>query len=145
MSFEDYNKALKLGKKEYQARVMQGRKPTLPILDELLPAKGSYPEVPLGLVQIPAEQIVGTKTEGRSNAFAANFMPILTDKSEFAMKWASLSTSHVEEGIREPIKAYEYMNQFYVVEGNKRVSVMKFFDVVSIPGTVTRIIPERTQ
>ena len=145
MSFEDYNKALKLGKKEYQARVMQGRKPTLPVLDELLPVKGSYSEVPLGLVQIPADQIVGTKTEGRSNAFAANFMPILADKSEFAMKWASLSTSHVEEGIREPIKAYEYMNQFYVVEGNKRVSVMKFFDVVSIPGTVTRIIPERTQ
>ena len=38
MSFEDYNKALKLGKKEYQARVMQGKKPTIPVLDELLPA-----------------------------------------------------------------------------------------------------------
>ena len=61
------------------------------------------------------------------------------------MKWSRLSTSHVEEGIREPIKAYEYMNKFYVLEGNKRVSVMKYFDVVSIPGTVTRIIPKRTK
>jgi hypothetical protein len=53
--------------------------------------------------------------------------------------------SHVEEGIREPIKAYEYMNKFYVEEGNKRVSVMKYFDVVSIPGNVIRIIPQRTE
>lgn len=56
-----------------------------------------------------------------------------------------LCDSHVEEGIREPIKAYEYMNKFYVLEGNKRVSVMKYFDVVSIPGTVIRIIPKRTE
>ena len=36
------------------------------------------------------------------------------------------------------------MNKFYVEEGNKRVSVLKYFDVDSIPGYVTRIIPKRT-
>ena len=71
-------------------------------------------------------------------------MPILKQNSEFARKWATLSTSHLEEGIREPIKAYEYMNKFYVLEGNKRVSVAKYFDVDSIPGTVIRIVPKRT-
>lgn len=71
-------------------------------------------------------------------------MPILRDGTEFAAKWANLSTSHVEEGIRDPIKAYEYMNKFYVEEGNKRVSVMKYFGVVSIPGNVIRIVPKRT-
>ena len=88
---------------------------------------------------------MGTKTVGRSNAFAGNYMPILGPETEFARKWAILSTSHVEEGIREPIKAYEYMNRFYVQEGNKRVSVMKFFDVVSIPGDVIRIVPKKTE
>lgn len=145
MALEDYNKAYKLGKKDYQARMMRGMQPTLEVLDDILPAKGSYSEIPLGLVQIPAQQIVGTKTGGRSNAFAGNFMPILREDTEFAQKWIRLSTSHVEEGIREPIKAYEYMNKFYVEEGNKRVSVMKFFDVVSIPGIVTRILPKRTE
>ena len=38
----------------------------------------------------------------------------------------------------------EYMNKFYVEEGNKRVSVMKFFGAISIPGTVTRILPKKT-
>lgn len=144
MAISDYMKAYKLGKKDYQYRMMHGMQPTLQVLDDILPTKGSYSEIPLGLVQIPTDQIVGTKTEGRSNAFAGNFMPILKETSEFALKWACLSTSHVEEGIREPIKAYEYMNKFYVEEGNKRVSVMKYFDVVSIPGTVTRIVPRRT-
>lgn len=145
MSSVDYEKAQKLGKKEYQHRMMHGMRPTLEVLDDILPGRGSFSEVPLGLVQIPADQIVGTKTGGRSNAFAANFMPILKDDTEFARKWATLCESHLEEGIREPIKAYEYMNKFYVLEGNKRVSVMKYFDVVSIPGTVIRIVPKRTE
>ena len=76
--------------------------------------KRNISEVPLGLVQIPLKQIVGTKTGGRSNAFAANFMPILRADTEFADKWAYLSTAHEQEGIRDPIKAYEYMNQFQV-------------------------------
>ncbi|NBJ93082.1 BMP family ABC transporter substrate-binding protein [Parablautia muri] len=144
MGREDYNKALKSGKKDYQMRLLRGEKPTLEVLDDIMPQKGAYYEQPLGIVQIPAEQIVGTKTVGRSNSFAGNFMPILQEGSEFASKWASLSTSHVEEGIRDPIKAYEYMNKFYVEEGNKRVSVMKYFEVVSIPGNVIRIVPNRT-
>ncbi len=144
MSIEDYTKAYKLGKKDYQSKMLKGMQPTVKVLDEILPAKGSFKEVSLGLVQIPIDQIVGTKTGGRSSAFAGNFMPILREDSEFAQKWINLSTSHVEEGIREPIKAYEYMNKFYVEEGNKRVSVMKFFEAVSVPGYVTRIIPPRT-
>lgn len=145
MSVQDYDKAYKSGKREYQIRMLQGKNPTLEVLDSILPPKGEFSEMPLGLVQIPTEQIVGTKTFGRSTAFAANFMPILDAGTEFASKWASLSTSHEKEGIREPIKAYEYMNKFYVLEGNKRVSVMKYYDAATVPGTVIRLIPKRTQ
>lgn len=144
MATIDYEKAYKSGRKNYQFKVLQQKKPTLQVLDDILPPKGSYSEVPLGLVNIPIDQIVGTKTNARSNAFASNFMPILDADTEFAHKWISLSDSHLEEGIRDPIKAYEFMNKFYVEEGNKRVSVLKYFDVDSIPGYVTRIIPKRT-
>lgn len=145
MPMTDYLKAYKMGKKDYQYRIQRGMNPSLEVLDDIMPPVGTYSEMPLGIVQIPTDLIVGTKTEGRKNAFSANFMPILKEDTEFAHKWANLSASHVEEGIREPIKAYEYMNKYYVMEGNKRVSVMKYFGVVSIPGSVIRIIPQRTE
>ncbi|MDO5539623.1 MAG: BMP family ABC transporter substrate-binding protein [Eubacteriales bacterium] len=145
MTSENYAKAVKMGKKEVALRTAKGEYPYLAVLDNIPEAANSVMEYPLGLVQIPTDQIAGTKTDGRSRAFAANFMPVLGENSEFAVKWAQLCESHLSEGIREPIKAYEYMNKFYVLEGNKRVSVLKFFGAVSIPGTVTRIVPSRTE
>ncbi len=145
MGKEDYLKAYKAGKKDYQTRMLKGEKPTLLVLDDFMPEKGSYHEVPLGMVQVPIAQILGTKTVGRSSSFAGNFMPILREDTEFAMKWMNLSESQKDEGIRDPIKVYEYMNKFYVEEGNKRVSVMKYFGAVSIPGNVTRIVPKRSE
>ena len=51
-----------MGKKDYQARMMQEAKSQhLQVLDDILPPRGNYSEVPLGLVQIPIDQIVGTK------------------------------------------------------------------------------------
>ena len=67
MAMSDYEKAYRLGKKDYQYRAMHGMHPTLEVLDDVLPPKGSYSEGPLGLVQIPLDQVVGTKTNSRSN------------------------------------------------------------------------------
>ncbi len=138
-----YKEALKLAQKEYRNSVYKGKSPCLPVLDDFLSGERTSAGIDLGLVQIPADKIVGTKTRGRVNAFAPNFMPIMEDGTEFAEKWKHLCKAHLNEGIRDPIKAYEYMNRYYVEEGNKRVSVLKFFGAVNITGTVTRILPER--
>ena len=69
-------------------------------------------------------------------------MPLLPENTEFASKWVSLCMAHVEEGIHDAIKAYEYMGRFYVQEGNKRVSVLKYFGADSIFATVTRVVPQ---
>ncbi|MBQ3329882.1 MAG: BMP family ABC transporter substrate-binding protein [Ruminococcus sp.] len=138
-----YKDALKLGLKEVQTRKANGEPTLLPALDEILPADKSTTVMNLGLVAIPIKQIVGTKTGGRSSAFAANFMPIFDEDTEFAVKWKHLCEAHLTEGIHDPIKAFEYMNRFYVLEGNKRVSVLKFFGADTIEGVVTRIMPER--
>ena len=70
-------------------------------------------------------------------------MPLLEEDTEFAIKWSNLCEAHLEEGIHTPIIAYEYLNKFYVQEGNKRVSVLKYYEAVTIPGTVTRLVPAR--
>ena len=144
MSYVEYEKAQKLGLKAFKAAVAMGENEYLPVLDEILEDVDIQSEVNLGLVQIPLDRVVGTSNVGRTYAFANNFMPILDYKTEFGAKWSSLCDSQIEEGIREPIKAYEYLNKYYVVEGNKRVSVMKYFDAVTIPAQVTRKVPKLT-
>ncbi|MBQ6595045.1 MAG: BMP family ABC transporter substrate-binding protein [Clostridia bacterium] len=137
-----YKDAQRLGQREYRARIFSGQYPYLPVLDEILPPERLLKGIDMGLVNVPAEFIVGTRTRGRTNSFAANFMPLLAEGSEFARKWERLCQSHLTEGIRDPVKVYEYLNRYYVEEGNKRVSVLKFFDAVSIPAQVVRIMPD---
>lgn len=142
MSYVEYEKAQKAGLKAFKAAVAKGENEYLPVLDEILEDVDIQSEVNLGLVQVPLDRVVGTSNVGRTYAFANNFMPILDYKTEFGDKWSSLCDSQIEEGIRDPIKAYEYLNKYYVVEGNKRVSVLKYFGAVTIPAQVTRKVPK---
>jgi len=144
MDYQEYSQALKLGEKAYRNAVARGEYPYLPALDDILARVNVQMEEKLGLVDIPMDQIVGTKTAGRQNAFAVNFMPLMKPKTEFADKWSNLYRYQTEEGNTDPIKAYEFMNKFYVQEGNKRVSVFKYLDASSIEGEVIRIIPKRS-
>lgn len=142
MSVQDYMSALKIGKREYNASVNRGSYPYLPVLENIVSDDDIDSEVSLGIDQIPLRLVVGTCNAARTNAFAGNFMPILEWGTEFSAKWASLSDSQVNEGIRDPIKVYEYMNKFYVLEGNKRVSVLKYFKAVTVNAEVIRKVPK---
>lgn len=141
---DDYRKALKAGTKEYNMCISKKISPFPEILDEILDEDMAGGKEPLGIMNIPLEKIAGTKTEGRKNAFTRNFLPLFPENSEFAAKWMNLLESQREEGIREPILLFEYMNHYYVQEGNKRVSVMKYLNAVSIEANVTRILPKRS-
>ncbi len=137
-----YTLALKAGQKEYKDCQQKGISPYPAVLDELLQDAPGRACVNVGLVEIPISRIVGTKSAGRIMAFSPSFYPILGADSEFAMKWNSLCTAHLEGGgIREPIECFEYLGDFYVQEGNKRVSVLRYFGGTKIPGNVKRILP----
>lgn len=144
MSIELYEKARKRGQKTYKQNVSVGRYPFLPVLDDIIQKETISSDVSLGLVDVPLDRVVGTSTAGRTQAFASDFMPLMDSKTEFGAKWSKLCDAHLEEGIRDPIKVYEYLNYYYVVEGNKRVSVLKFFGADSIPAFVTRKVPRLT-
>ena len=142
MAADEYALALKQGQKEYRELIMAGREPYPAVLDDILSGSTGYVSQEIGTLDIPSERIIGTKTAGRVSAFTANFQPLLDSTSEFATKWISLCAAHLsEEGIRDPIMCYEYLGDFYVQEGNKRVSVLKHFDAPRIPSHVIRILP----
>ena len=141
MPLEEYHKAMRQGLKEEKEAIARGEEPGLRVLPEN-PDTLAVRRESLGVVEIPSELIDGTCNDLRKNAFSRGFYPVLQEESEFAHKWSNLCKAHLEEGIRDPIKAVEYLNHFYVVEGHKRVSVLKYFGAISIPGVVTRLLPK---
>ena len=139
---DEYTQAMRLGQKEYREALMAGRSPHPAVLDELLPEGGTESVTDVGLVEIPSERIVGVKSSGRITAFSPTFRPLLEAKSEFATKWINLCAAHLgDTGITDPIVCFEYLGDFYVQEGNKRVSVLRHFGAARIPGNVRRILP----
>ncbi len=141
-AISQYRLALKEGLKYYNSHVAAHENPYPAVLEDLMNETRTSGQARVGTIEIPTEQIVGTLAAGRKTAFAGNMMPILPEGSEFAGKWIALCEAHLSEtGIHDPITCMEYMGRFYVMEGHKRVSVLKSFNSPTIMATVTRVIP----
>ena len=142
VAIEEYAQALRRGQRENKELAAAGRRQHPLVLDEILPENYPGTVVDVGLLEIPAERIVGTKSAGRITAFSPSFRPLLPAKTEFANKWIHLCSAHLgDTGIQDPILCYEYLGDFYVQEGNKRVSVLRHFDAPRIPSIVRRVVP----
>lgn len=140
-----YLAARKLGRRFVQEHEKDAFKGYLPILEEVMRGTEIMGEINLGYHEIPLDRVAGTRTAGRSNSFAGNFMPLLADDTEFAIKWKKVYESQLVEGIREPIKVYEYLGRYYALEGNKRISILKYVGAASVYGNVIRLLPERNE
>ena len=139
---EEYKKAQKAGQKELRDLTARGLNAYPAVLDELLPDISQHSVQELPVQEIPIERIIGVKSAGRVTAFTAGFLPLLDPDTEFGTKWIALCGAHLSEvGIRDPITVYEYLCDFYVLEGNKRVSVLKHFGAATIPAVIKRVIP----
>ncbi|NLW02944.1 MAG: BMP family ABC transporter substrate-binding protein [Clostridiaceae bacterium] len=137
-----YINARKSALKEYSSYISQGRNGYLPFLDGILKNIDIVSEVDLGIVDIPLKKVRGTYTYLRSVSFARNFMPLMDLDTEFAIKWQHVYDIQTREGLNDPVKVFEYLNWFYVIEGNKRVSVLKYLNNYSYQGYVTRLVPK---
>ena len=144
-AMEEYAKALKLGQKEVRECQARGRSVNPAVLHQLVGDIAADRSISVGLVEVPANRIVGTKTAGRISAFSPGFLPLLGKDSEFALKWIELCAAHLSEGIRDPVVCYEYYGNFYIQEGNKRVSVLKYFESPRISCMVHRVMPEPSE
>ena len=145
MSDISYQQARRLGLKEVKTRTARHEYPYLRALEDEIEHLSSQNEQKLGIFRVDLEQVAGTYTASRRDAFSASFFPLLEESSEFAAKWSALASSHLKEGIREPILVVEYLNRFYVVEGHKRVSVLRYFGALTVRAEVRRLLPARSR
>ena len=142
---DHYGKARRDGLRIYSAALQAHEDPYLPVLERKVPELSSLTRLSLGVMSVPLSRVLGSVSEGRSKAFTRGFLPILEGGSEFASKWDRLYESVEAEGVNQPVTALEYLGYYYVIEGNKRVSVMKTMEAREIEADVTRVYPVRTE
>ena len=143
-TYEQYQYALRAGRKTLRRRKRQNLSIHPQVLDDLVNVYDCSMER-LGTIDVPARLIVGTKTAARTLSFSSDFMPLLRDGTEFSAKWRQVCKYHLSDsGITEAPTAYEYLGRFYILEGNKRVSVLKSYGAYQITLDVTRLLPPKS-
>ena len=106
--FTDYEIAKKDGDRAYRRAILSGSYPYLPALDSMVREIEKYPERNIGIMEIPLDMIAGTRTVGRQNAFARNFMPLMEEKSEFAQQMIEAERrSDIEAILSAPLDGRE--------------------------------------
>ncbi len=138
-----YRKALRRGEQDARRAMAEGHHPFLTDLEGIILEGQTAGRESCGTIEIPLDMVVGTVTRGRQGAFSRTFMPLLEPDTEFAIKWSRLYDIQVDEGYRDPIRVTEFMHRFYVEEGNKRVSVLKYLGSHTVMAEVTRLYPSR--
>ena len=77
IGLDEYARALKLGQREVAELSARGKSTNPAVLDEILPDNSTNVVQDLGVLEIPSQQIIGTKSAGRITAFSPSFLPLL--------------------------------------------------------------------
>ena len=144
-AWERYSVVQNQAKRVARKGSFNGKDAALPVLESVLDQTKVAGEVDLGVVDIPVNQIVGIASDSDRDIYASDFLPLLSIKSEYAEQWTQLFMEHLSDaGLANPIRVYEFLGKFYVVDGKKRVSVVKALGSMTIRACVTRIMPVQT-
>ena len=141
-AWERYSVVQNQAKRVVRKGTFNGKDAALPTLESVLDQNKVAGKVDLGVVDIPVNQIVGIASDSDRDIYTSDFLPLLSIKSKYAEKWTQLFVSHLgNAGLVDPIRCYEYLGKFYVVDGKKRVSAVKAHGAMTIKASVTRIMP----
>ena len=141
-----YRKAYRQGKRSVRKMARQGANPYLLSLDSFLDDDTITERVNLGILDIPTDKIVGVATQDKLEMYSYDFLPLSNPNTDFSTKWCKLYWYYLSnKGVRCPISCYEYMGQFYIADGIKRVSIAKCHGVPTITASVIRLLPQKTE
>ena len=95
----------------------------------------------LGVIDVPVNKIVGIASICGKYSYTVDFLPIMPSNSQFAKTWCNIYYDYLNEKEISPILCYEYLGNFYVIDGKIRVSVMKCHGVSTMKANVIRVLP----
>lgn len=94
----------------------------------------SYNEFDRGVSPIPIQNIVGSI--GHNDAFDRNFMPIC---EHIERKWQHILNLMIHSFDLPPIDVYQIGDDYFVIDGNHRVSVSRFLGIQYIDAHVIEL------
>ena len=105
---------------------------------EVQKEENAYNSVNLGIKEIPLGKIVGSVE--KYSYFDKNFVP---KNNIVKQRWISIYTAYMEETMLPPVILYKIKDDYYVYDGNHRVSVAKFLNFASIEAEVEEFLPTK--
>lgn len=145
-SWSMYGKAYRAGKRTVRKMLRKGANPYLKMLSDLLDEDSIAECIDLGIMDIPTDKIVGITAEEKQSEYSYDFLPLSRPNGDFASKWCKLYWFFFSnKAARCPVTCYEYMGEFYIIDGVKRISIAKCCGFPTVTASVTRILPAKTQ
>ena len=105
---------------------------------EVQKEENAYNSVNLGIKEILLGKIVGSVE--KYSYFDKNFVP---KNNIVKQRWISIYTAYMAETMLPPVILYKIKDDYYVYDGNHRVSVAKFLNFASIEAEVEEFLPTK--
>lgn len=114
--------------------MITGQRDDLPWLARVREAAGSLNESYRGVRTIDVDRIVGSKS--RATEFNRDFLP---RKRHLNARWSRVNSAFHDAVTLPPIRVFELEGDYFVRDGNHRVSVAKHYGVKCIDAEVVRL------
>lgn len=98
--------------------------------------KNATTKILLGIMEVPTEKIVGSVH--KTTDFNSEFVPI---NPVTEARWCNIYAKFLEDGNLPPVSLYKIKEEFFVYDGNHRVSVAKYLNFHKIESEVTEFMP----
>ena len=105
---------------------------------EIQKEENAYNSINLGIKEIPLDKIVGSVE--KYSYFDKNFVP----KNDIVkQRWINIYVGYMMDSMLPPVILYKIKDDYYVYDGNHRVSVAKFLNFASIEAEVEEFLPTK--
>ena len=105
---------------------------------EIQKEENAYNSVNLGIKEIRLDKIVGSVE--KYSYFDKNFVP----KNDIVkQRWINIYVGYMMDSMLPPVILYKIKDDYYVYDGNHRVSVAKFLNFASIEAEVEEFLPTK--
>lgn len=137
MANNDFEKAKRRGQMQALLSGLRWKNTNLLSLYDVTSLIKPKGETYRGMQTIPVKQIIGS--EGRYHDFSLAFYP---KKEMLRARWRSIDELNRENVILPPISVYKLGNNYFVRDGNHRVSVAKMLHIEFIDAEVVELDSE---